>query len=294
MKPTLTLSINQNSSLDALANDHQIPNPHAGESISIVVHNSSQCGGGVAPEKPCTQNAQTKHETEKAQNGKRRYERKRYMNLPRRAKNRRRAGIEVGSFTELEPMSQARRVANKQSRKEKIIINMEKRPVGMVKQFEAVEGLGVTESERNFCFLPQEYRHTFEEYCLDQSLEELLSDPCIKFAVETITGVKFKTYYFHNIEVEEEGCRKVLSLPENLAIPNECAPTTAEIGETDKGKENSGPSSEMPHDSSCMDPRVEFSVLTLTNGNSGSTIPSDTASNSKSFLQPQLSNAPGH
>ncbi|ESW15381.1 hypothetical protein PHAVU_007G068300 [Phaseolus vulgaris] len=171
--------MNQNSSLDALANDHQISNPHAGESTSIVDHNPSQC---------------------------------------------------------------------------------------MVKEFEAGEGLGVTESESKFSFLPEEYRHAFEEYCLDQSLEELLSDPCIKFAVETITGVKFKSYYFqmtfqakhNNIEVEEEGCRKVLSLPENLTIPNECAPT-AEIGQTDKGKENSGPSSEIPLDSSCMDPCVEFS-----------------------------------
>jgi len=43
MKPTLTLSMNQNSSLDGLANEHQIPNPRAGESTSVAIHNSSHC-----------------------------------------------------------------------------------------------------------------------------------------------------------------------------------------------------------------------------------------------------------
>jgi len=227
--------------------------------------------GGVAPEKPFTQNAQTKHETEKAQNGKRKYERKKYTDLPRRASNRL-PGIEVAPYTELEKMYREHRVANKQDKMNK----------------------GTEETKNKFCFLPQEYRHCFEEYCLDQPIEKLLSDPCIRFAIETITEVKFENYYFqtpsqvkHSIEVEQE---PVLSIPENIATPNECVPA-AEIRQTDKGKEKWEPSSEIP----CwMAPFLEISVLSLTD--SSSTIHSVTDSNSKSFLQPQLtsSNDPGH
>ncbi|CAJ1977079.1 unnamed protein product [Sphenostylis stenocarpa] len=215
MKPTNTVSMNQNSSLDALTNDHH--------HVSV---RSSQCG--VAPEKHVTQNAETKLETGKAE--KRKYKRKREMNLPRRASNRL-AGIKADPVQDLETIYGTRRVAKKRKGK--------------------------------FYFLPCEFRRTFEEYSFAQPLDELLSEPCIKFAVETLTGVKLEKYYshtpsqvLHNSDAGEEGCKKVLLLPENQYA------ATAEIGEIGKGKENSGVSSEMPLYASFMDPRVEYSIQT--------------------------------
>ncbi|TKY51281.1 methyl-CpG-binding domain-containing protein 13 [Spatholobus suberectus] len=385
MKPTLSVSMDQSSSLASLANDHQIPNPaHVGESTSISVHISNIaydlcllhnisvvgteltsfvlsegldqkdrkfglaesafvpcCTDGAALEKHLTESAQTKHEIEKAKNGLRKYKHKKEINLPRRA-SKRLAGIKVDPVPELKTSNRARRVAVNQSYEGKMITNVDERPcclpIGIVKQFDAVEAKsgqseyyygklstpeklpekiveehGTDKDQECFSFWPLENQGTVEgklDYSLDLPLGELLTDPCITLAIQTLTGVTFETYYKssqmssetlaaaegQNIGDEREGSKYVLSPPENLTIPKECAAAAAdddEIGHTDKGNENPGPSSETPLDISWMDPCIEFAIKTLTGSG---TIPLDTNSNSKNFLQRQLgsSNAHGH
>ncbi|KAL2995595.1 hypothetical protein AAZX31_10G224400 [Glycine max] len=264
IKPTLSISMDQSSSLNAFVNDNKIPNPA----------------------------------TEKTQNGKRKYKKKEY-NLPRRA-SKRLAGIKVDPAIELKT-SRFKRVAINQSCESKMITNMDEHPsclpVGIVnQQFDAVEG--GTESKSKFDCTFEEYMRLLEngekvdgmsDYSRDFPIAEILKDPCIAFAVQVLTGDTFETYYKKSqmpseslaavegqniIDVEQEECKTVLSPPEKLIIPKECV-AADEIGHTDQGNENLGTSSEMPLEISRMDSLLEYAKSLFDSGNA---IPLDTDS----------------
>ncbi|KAI4351770.1 hypothetical protein L6164_006092 [Bauhinia variegata] len=141
---------------------------------------------------------------------------------------------------------------------------------------------------------------------LDLPLREIITDPCIAFAIQILTGITFDTStssqistesnninaagegHLKKMDIEKQGCN--LSLPsENLAIPEECA------GDAEthcKASEKSGSCSDMPVEVSWMDPCIEFAVKTLT-GN----IPLDYDANMQQDCRQQQfgsSNAQGH
>ncbi|CAL0333258.1 unnamed protein product [Lupinus luteus] len=188
-----------------------------------------------------------------------------------------------------------------------------------------VEEHGSNEDQECFPFLPQEKHATLTEnvrilengdkvngkldYSLDCPFGELLTDPCIAFAIQTLTGVTFETSndsqispVLKNIEhpetflaaeghgtknikgslnmcdnVDKEGC---IVFP-SLALPQEHA-SGAEIDYKTKENNNPGSSSENTLDisPSWMDPCIEFAIKTLT-------MPLDSDQNPKNCLQRQ-------
>ncbi|KAG4941725.1 hypothetical protein JHK87_045596 [Glycine soja] len=299
----------------------------------------SGCTNKDAEEKQLQENSETKHGTEKAQakNPQCKNKHKKEINLPRRA-SKRLAGIKVDPVPELKIRNRARRVTVKQSEEEETITNVDKSANslldGLAKQKlnneDTDKTLEVQRSDKEkecFSFSSLESNATVEEcvrviengdkvdakldYTLDFPLRELLTDPCIAFAIQTLTGVTFeaskdlqtfselknslhsKTSASAAAIGEGDGKKSndglggnEFSSPENLAIP----PEHAGDAKTDlKAKnENAGPSSEKTLDmSSWMDPCIEFAIKTLTG-----TIPSDSADqNPKNCLQQQLSSS---
>ncbi|KAE9592594.1 hypothetical protein Lalb_Chr19g0130921 [Lupinus albus] len=188
-----------------------------------------------------------------------------------------------------------------------------------------VEECVSNEDEECFPFLPREKHATMTEnvrilengdkvngkldYSLDCPLGELLTDPCIAFAIQTLTGVTFETSNrsqispeLKNIEhpetflaaeghgtknikgsqnmcddVEKEGC---VVFPSH-AIPQEHA-SNPEVDDKTKENNNTGSSSEKTLDisPSWMDPCIEFAIKTLTT-------PLDSDQNPKNYLQQQ-------
>ncbi|KAH1206959.1 hypothetical protein GLYMA_16G194400v4 [Glycine max] len=299
----------------------------------------SGCTNKDAEEKQLQENSETKHGTEKAQakDPQCKNKHKKEINLPRRA-SKRLAGIKVDPVPELKIRNRARRVAVKQSEEEETITNVDKSANslldGLAKQKlnneDTDKTLEVQRSDKEkecFSFSSLENNATVEEcvrviengdkvdakldYTLDFPLRELLTDPCIAFAIQTLTGVTFEAskdlQTFSELKNSQhsktsasaaaigEGDGKKsndglggneFSSPENLSIP----PEHAGDAKTDlKAKnENAGPSSEKTLDmSSWMDPCIEFAIKTLTG-----TIPSDSADqNPKNCLQQQLSSS---
>ncbi|KAK7380289.1 hypothetical protein VNO78_32797 [Psophocarpus tetragonolobus] len=296
----------------------------------------------VAQEKQLQENSGTEHGTEKAQGQDRQFKNKhkKEINLPRRA-SKRLAGIKVDPVPELKTRNnRGRCVVVKQSGEEETITNVDKSPNsmpdGLSKQFNATGGgseikyksekniektLKVQRSDKHkecFSFLPLENNDTVEEcgngdkvdakldYTLDFPLRELLTDPCIAFAIQTLTGVTFEASKASQTSSElqnnqhsksssatafgGEGHGKksndglgdnVFSSLENPSIPQEQAGDTK--SDLKAKNENAGPSSEKTVDMSWMDPCIEFAIKTLTG-----TIDSD--QNPKNCLQQQLNN----
>ncbi|KAF7813268.1 methyl-CpG-binding domain-containing protein 13-like isoform X2 [Senna tora] len=143
------------------------------------------------------------------------------------------------------------------------------------------------------------------DYSLDLPLGELLTDPCIAFAVQTLTGVTFETSKNtqissepsnsrysetsaaangHDTKIKRQNvgdwkpeCNASSPPPKNLDMAEHAGST-----ETDnKANENSG-SSESPFGISWMDPCIEFAVKTLTG-----TIPMAYDPNTEKCLQQQ-------
>ncbi|XP_019453154.1 PREDICTED: uncharacterized protein LOC109354844 isoform X1 [Lupinus angustifolius] len=188
-----------------------------------------------------------------------------------------------------------------------------------------VEEHGSNAGQECFPFLPREKHATMTEnvrilengdkvngkldYSLDCPLGELLTDHCIAFAIQTLTGVTFETSNdsqispeLKNIEhhetflaaeghgtknikgslnmcddVDKEGC---IVFP-SLAISQEHA-SGAKIDDKSEDNNNTGPSSEktLGISPSWMDPCIEFAIKTLT-------MPLDSDQNPKNCLQQQ-------
>ncbi|TKY45151.1 Methyl-CpG-binding domain-containing protein 13 [Spatholobus suberectus] len=273
---------------------------------------------------------------------------KKEINLPRRA-SKRLAGIKVDPVPELKTRNRARRIAVKQSDEEETITNMDKSSNSLpdadcqAKQFNVLEDgsemkcksekhtektIEVQRSDKHkecFSFSPLENNAIAEEcvrvlengdevdakldYTLDFPLSELLTDPCIAFAIQTLTGVTFETSKNSETCSELKNCQhsetsgsaatageghsnksndgsgdNVFTSSENLAIPQE---NVGGAKTDDKAKnETAGPSSEKTLDMSWMDPCIEFAIKTLTG-----TIPLDSDQNPKNCLQQQLSSS---
>ncbi|KAG5133912.1 hypothetical protein JHK82_025100 [Glycine max] len=293
----------------------------------------SGCTNKDVEEKQLQENSETKHGAAKAQAQDHQWQNKhkKEINLPHRA-SKRLAGIKVGPVPELKTRNRARRVAIKQSDKEEtIIINVDKSPNSLSGDL-AKQKLSGTDTEKTlevqisdkdkkcFSFSPLENNATVEEcarvlengdkvdakldYTLDFPLGELLTDPCIAFAIQTLTGVTFEasknsqtSSNLRNSQHSKTSAPtlasgkgddkksndglgdRVLSSLENLAIPKEHA---GDDKTDSKAKnENAGPSSEKTLDMSWMDPCIEFAIKTLTD-----TIPSDSADqNPKNCIQ---------
>ena len=298
-------------------------------------------------EKQLQENEQPKHGTEKAQDRQRKRHKKE-INLPRRS-SKRLAGIQVDPVPELITRSRARRAAAKQSGEGETIQSEDNcsnsLPNGAAKQINALEGGSEIKCKSNsatniedqgsdkvqecFSFWPQENHAPMKEHVrviengdkvdakLDYSLDfprELLTDPCIAFAIQTLTGVTFETSKTSQVSAElkniehpetltaaegygkkikgsnmgdDKGGYNVFSHPENYAIPQEHA-GDAEIANKVNEK-NAGSSSEKTLDISWMDPCIEFAIKTLTG-----TIPLDSDQNPKNCIQQQLSSSNTH
>lgn len=210
--------------------------------------------------------------------------RKKEADLPRRA-SKRLAGIKVDQFPELQTRSRARRDATKQSGEEETIINAEK-------QFHAPDGSEtVSKSDASIAKNTVEERvHENEDkvdvkrdYKLNFPLKELLSDPCLAFAIQTLTGVTFEIAKNPQISSEfksSQHCETSASAEDRgkkINLPGD-----------DAANENAGSSSEKNTlDTSWMDPCIEFAIKTLT----GPTIPLDSDQNPKTCIQQQLSSS---
>ncbi|RDY02702.1 Methyl-CpG-binding domain-containing protein 13, partial [Mucuna pruriens] len=321
MKKTLSVSMGQSSALDMIANDQQIPRPaSSGEYMSVPMSacvvgseltSSDQKEGKVgwtdedAQEKQLQENSETKHETEKAQGKDRQCKKKhkKEINFPRRA-SKRLAGIKVDPVPELKTRNRARHVAVKQSCEEDTVTNMDKSPNslldGLAKQFNSPEGGSeikckseeVQRSDKDkecFSFSPLENNAKLD-YTLDFPLRELLTDPCIAFAVQTLTGVTFETTKNSQTCSELKGGEGHGKKSNDGLGDNVFSPPQEHAGDAktdDKAKnENAGTFSEKTCDMSWMDPCIEFAIKTLTG-----TIPVDSDQNPKNCLQQQLSSS---
>ncbi|KAJ7969983.1 Methyl-CpG-binding domain-containing protein 13 [Quillaja saponaria] len=146
-------------------------------------------------------------------------------------------------------------------------------------------------------------------YSLDLPLGELLTDPCIAFAIQTLTGMSFETSKNslvssessdskhsgnladakeHGKKIkgknkvdEKQGCNAFLPPESCLCITQENA-GKVEIDE--KTHENSGSSLKLPFGALWMDPCIEFAIKTLTDA-----IPVDYDPNIQNCFQQQLS-----
>ncbi|KAJ1410133.1 Methyl-CpG DNA-binding, partial [Sesbania bispinosa] len=270
-------------------------------------------------EKQHQENSETKHGTEKGQVQNRQRKNKKDINLPRRA-SKRLAGIKVDPLPELKTRNRPRRAAVKQSDEEETITNVDKSPnslpCGLAKQFNTLEHGSETkcksEGTKNTMQSPELGQMRVLEngdnndaklnYTPDFPLREILTDPCIAFAIQTLTGVSFETSKNSQISSElknsqhsetpaaaeghdkkinipgddSRGCN-VFPSPENFATPQAHGGDAKVVG---KANENLGSSSENTLDISWMDPCIEFAIKTLTG-----TIPLDTDQNPKKCLQ---------
>ncbi|KAL8095909.1 hypothetical protein AgCh_037045 [Apium graveolens] len=101
------------------------------------------------------------------------------------------------------------------------------------------------------------------------SMEDLLEDPCIEFAIKTLTGV---------IPIGEENQAEKIS--------GSSAEMSFSMGEENRADKNSGSSAEMSLSDIWTDPCFEFAVKTLTG-----VLPLDEDPGSQNLFQQQLSSA---
>ncbi|KAG2384817.1 uncharacterized protein HKW66_Vig0119090 [Vigna angularis] len=324
MKPTLSVSMAQSSTLDKVSNYQQIPRSassgehmHMSDSNCIFNHG---CTNKDTQEKKLQENTETKQGTEKvqAQHHKCRNKHKKQINLPRRS-SKRLAGIKLDPVPELKTRNRARRArqaAVKQSSEEETITYVDKSPSSLHDDLAKQQLSG--KDKECFTFSPLENNATVEEcmrvtengdkvdtkldYNLGFPLKELLTDPCIAFAIQTLTGLTFETSknsqtscelkdIQHSENSAVSGCEgqgkkcndglgdSVFSSPGSLATSQEHAGDAAKIDMKAKN-ENTSPSSEKTLDMSWMDPCIEFAIKTLTDS-----IPLDSDQNPKNCNQ---------
>ncbi|KAE9621031.1 hypothetical protein Lalb_Chr01g0009251 [Lupinus albus] len=298
-----------------------------------------------AQERKLGKNAQTKHGTEKAQSCQRKRHKKE-INLPRRASKPKQSGEGKTITNEAKSPNNSSSDAAKQintikgGTEECLNDGATNTPKSgeskhvygklsiLEKLQEKTEEHGSNTGQVCFPFLPQEKRDNVKEhvtilvsgekidekldYSLDYPLGELLTDPCIAFAIQTLTGVTFETSKNSQIPSEltnsdhpetsvaaeghdtrnitapnmldvdgKEGCN-VFSPADNFAIPQQHADAGGPEIIHKANENNTGSSSGKTLDISWMDPCIEFAIKTLTG-----TVPLDSDLNPKNCLQQQ-------
>ncbi|XP_028756402.1 methyl-CpG-binding domain-containing protein 13 [Neltuma alba] len=264
--------------------------------VSFAESNSiPSCADGVVPEKQLPESLQTKHATEKVQKGQVKSKRKKEINLPRRASNvllefRRRNAAKnsgevaltnedksSGSFSNEETKQLiARESASESKRKPQSLMNTMESP----KLNQINEQVKDLEGGAKF------------DYSLDLPLGELLSDPCIAFAIQTLTEGTFETS--KNTQISSEVSDSKYSETSASAKGDDSKIKGQNVSDwkqecsassppKDLVAEHAGSTSESPFGISWMDPCIEFAVKTLT-GN----IPVEYDPNSENCLQQQL------
>ncbi|RYR56248.1 hypothetical protein Ahy_A05g022001 isoform B [Arachis hypogaea] len=157
---------------------------------------------------------------------------------------------------------------------------------------------GSNKDQECFSFWPQENNATMKDHVLDYShefpLKELLQDPCIAFAIQTLTGETFEMQVSGessehsealtaNMGGDDKGGCNVFSHPENYAIIPQQHAGAAETAIKTNENQTGSSSSEKEPDVSWMDPCIEFAIKTLTGS-----IPLDSEQNPKNCIQQQL------
>ncbi|XP_057762023.1 uncharacterized protein LOC130982162 isoform X3 [Arachis stenosperma] len=160
---------------------------------------------------------------------------------------------------------------------------------------------GSNKDQECFSFWPQENNATMKDHVLDYShefpLKELLQDPCIAFAIQTLTGETFEMQVSGessehsealtaNMGGDDKGGCNVFSHPENYAIIPQQHAGAAETAIKTNENQTGSSSSEKEPDVSWMDPCIEFAIKTLTGS-----IPLDSEQNPKNCIQQQLSSS---
>ncbi|XP_068502831.1 uncharacterized protein [Phaseolus vulgaris] len=268
-------------------------------------------------EKQLQESSETKQGTEKvqAQHHQCKNKHKKEINLPRRC-SKRLAGIKLDPVPELKTRNRTRRVAVKKSAE--VDKSSDSLHDGLAKQKLSgnyKEGFTFSHVQNNApveeCMRVTETGDNVVaklDYNLDFPLRELLTDPCIAFAIQTLTGLTFETSknsqtsselkdIQHSETSATAGCEgkgkksndglsdNVFSSPGSLATSQEHASDAAKSDMKTKN-ENASPSSEKTLDMSWMDPCIEFAIKTLTDS-----IPLDSDQNPKNCLQQQLSSS---
>nr|XP_012567378.1 uncharacterized protein LOC105851262 isoform X3 [Cicer arietinum] len=232
MKSTLSISSSQNS-------DQKKGKIGLAES-SIV----SCCIDEDVQEKQFQENSETKHETEtsKARIHKLKKKHKSVNNFPRRT-SKRLAGIMVDQLQELKT-SRTRRDVVKQLEEEETkfnsLCNDRAKPANDASKTKFNANSIQNTMKNNSASTEEECVSILEnvdnidaklDYNCDFPLKEILTDPCIAFAIQTLTGVTFETskdiQTFEergkkiDVTHEDSEGRSVLSSPEKFAITQE-------------------------------------------------------------------------
>ncbi|KAH7537997.1 hypothetical protein FEM48_Zijuj03G0152600 [Ziziphus jujuba var. spinosa] len=283
-----------------------------------------------------------KHERGRTRLGLSKSKAKKETNLPRRA-SKRLAGLEVDPIPELKPKTRARRSAVKQSGDDGVNQSGSSSTPGSDCAFEQPDQLEV--EPETYCIVdtsestelplqsnkrrrlpvdlvtPEKQVSEAEtgincddraneklELPIELPLGELLTDPCIAFAIKTLTGVAFDTY--KSSEVASAGSNSRDHSSGNLVTPIELAGNVEtgkeaerELGpsvvlpmgvlsfperqagkiDTDKNAdEKSGYPIEFPSSCSWLDPCIEFAIKTLT---------TDAVPDIQNYFQQQLSSS---
>ncbi|XP_058779200.1 uncharacterized protein LOC131653140 [Vicia villosa] len=180
--------------------------------------------------------------------------------IPRRA-SKRLAGIKADPLLELKP-TRARRDVAKQSGDDKAVINADRSsnslPIDEPKPLNTVEGSEImfnvksTENTMENHATKKECERVLEnEDNLDRKLDypgvsdfplkEILTDPCIAFAIQTLTGNTFETFQDAQTSASPEERGKKINVMKD-------DPKKFDVAETDKA----GPCSKKKHDTSKM------------------------------------------
>lgn len=282
---------------------------------------SVPAGFGLA-DKQCLESGLFKHESKKTQLSLGKSKKKKELNLPRRA-SKRLAGVEVDPVPELKTSTRARRVTIKQSR-EGVHSTTEgsssgnstgsvfRQPgypeVEPEKHVQNVETV-ISGDEKQTCasVFPEEHAGKLETTDKaeekpglqpDLPLGDFLTDPCIAFAIETLTGIAFENSRSNSEQSsgdlatpkdrsgnkEEDNKRSNVVLAHgNLFIPEQHG---GKVGKDDKAEQKSGSPVELPFGGLWPDPCIEFAIKTLTGA-----IPLDYDPHIEEYFQQQLSSS---
>ncbi|KAM2384507.1 hypothetical protein ACFXTH_041933 [Malus domestica] len=291
-----------------------------GECISVAA-------GGDLPGKQCLESGLIKHERKKTRLGLCKSKNKIELMLPRRA-SKRLAGVEVGPVPELKTSTRACRVAIKQSGEGVRHTTEGSSPGDLLscasqhpdylevepeKHIQNVErAINGDDKQRCASVFPSGSRSGPEEHAgkletdykaedkpglqPDLPLGDFFTDPCIAFAIETLTGIGFDNSRSNgehasgdlatpkghpgDVEADNKSSRKQES--GNLFIPED----GWKVAKDDNARQKSGSPTELPFGGSWPDPCIEFAIKTLTGA-----IPVDYDPHIEEYFQQQLSSS---
>ncbi|KAF3433006.1 hypothetical protein FNV43_RR24108 [Rhamnella rubrinervis] len=261
----------------------------------------------------------TKHESGNTKPGMRKSKVKKEINWPRRA-SKRLAGLDVGPIPELKTRTRTRHAAVKQSGDGVAHTDLSSTPGNSSDcAFQQPDQLKImletkctvvnSKATELISLQPNKSRHlpvdmvTPEKHIgkvemlincdskadgepelpLELPLEELLTDPCIAFAIKTLTGTAFDNSKISEVFPGSEHSSGNIAIPEELARkveteskvkreqgssvvlpPVNCTIPKGRVETDNKADENSGYPIEFPLGSSWPDPCIEFAIKTLT------------------------------